>query len=349
MVKEAVAWFGWLDVHSTGPLQGRLHVAASQGNSGRLAEFAASLGEAVALAFLVDVLRVPLASVVRIPETGPEGMDFKDGVTGQIAVEGKGGHGSCVAPRKKDAMKQMKRQSAAEKYGVIVCYQQQGKSELKSKGSYVHVFDPPGDRRRRRQPPLEAVLRHYRGIAEAIGWWALVDGLGAALALPERDGGVRDWRRLLSGLLKMDGHLEDEELWRARRTRISMLGPGIAFRLGSSACLARAFFAGLNGIPSALDRPYPGFGSYFLLGLRFDVAVALAKYVLDPNAEHANSLVGLVLGDDRRERLAFSISRDGALGPVRYTGLEDGVVRVDLVAVRQVVGEDFDVNPINPG
>lgn len=305
MAKELVLWSGWLNARSDGAL--RLEHAS---NAGRLAEVAASLGEAVALDLATSAFGIPLPLWVRIPESGGETMDFKaPGPSGDIAIEAKGGHGSVVAVRKKEITKQKAGQTtAAEKYGFVLCYEMAGRPALKSKGSYVKIVDPPGDEEPA-TPIRAAILRHYWQLASSIGLAWLQAYLALAMdpeADPNRVSTARD---------------EGMRMLRAHNPRLTVRGEQYLGRYFDVRLL-------LAGEESPILPPGPT--PYFFFGIADRVIRALL-----------GSHVEQVLEVARSQDLAFAEERQGRFGPVLVTGLSDGVLRVDLISMEQVLNEDL--------
>jgi hypothetical protein len=297
MAKELVLWSGWLNVRGDGAL--RLEHAS---NAGRLAEVAASLGEAVALDLATSAFGIPLAHWMRIPESGGGSMDFKaPGPSGDIAIEAKGGHGSVVAGRKKEIVEQKTKQTtAAEKYGFVLCYEMDRQPDLKRKGSYVKMVDPPGEQ----EPPTPirtAILTHYFQLASSIG----LAWLQTYLAL-ELDPNAEPVR--LSTAKN-----EAMRLYRAHHPRREE---------GREQYLGRYFDVGLLLAGEETQPITRGPSRYFFFGIAESVIAAL----LESNVEK-------VLEFARSQQLAFTEQRAGLFGPVLVTGIADGVLRVDFVSL----------------
>lgn len=313
IAKEAMLWSGWLEVRDTGQL-----LLASARNAGRMAEIASSLGEAVALDLAVTLFDIPLSLWWRIPESGPEGMDFKaPGPNGDIAIEAKGGHGSAVSARKQEILNQKGRQSALEKYGFVLCYQMDGRSALKRKGSYVRVVDPPGDRDAPATPRHVALHTHYKQLAVAIGIDWLGQYLAAALAARERP--------------VPDGHLR--ELRNAARNMVRAHSPRV--RVGKEVYLGRYFD---ERALAALDRPADvarGPARYFFFG----IAASAVANLLSEDPTDLDLLIQRTAGDT----YALHEVHDGRYGPIVYTGIRDGILRIDLVSMTQVLDEPLDL------
>lgn len=339
VAKETMSWHGWLDAHLAGPLHGRLVVNAAS-NSGRQSEFSAGLAECIAVAVLTDLLSIPLATIMRIPETGNEGMDFRTSGPDATAIESKAGHGSCVSVKKREIAEQMKRQTAARnKYGAILCYEKKGHVPLKRKGSYLYLYDPSDPPRP--AEPVQAILHHYLRIANAIGFWLLVDGLRRLLGLPEREHATHptDLDRRLGALatFRVVGQPGSQER-RSSLVALSRSGPGICFDVSGRPYLARAFlYESLLGLTGVVD-PYPR--PVTVIGLSFDVARELAEAVLMPES---TDLCRVFLGDKFRQANRFQRVIADDMSPRYYTGLEDGVVRVDLVSIRALRDEPLDI------
>lgn len=348
IAKETLLWMGWLGVHRSGPLTGRLLVNAvslGPGNSGRSSEFSASLGECLSLAVMTDILKHPLATIQRIPENA-EGMDFRTNSVGGTAIEAKAGHGSCLAAKKRQIAVQMRRQKIASmKYGCVLMYERMHSPKLKRNGSSINVYDPPGvdvgaD-------DIGDILRHYLQISQAIGFWSLTDGINAHLGLPGRespmDVATRD--RLLARLV--DFKLEGAQGSVARLRSLAQLsgsGPGIAFAVGDRPYLARSFdFSKV--LHWSLSAP---FSPLLVLGIAFDIAQALAMYLLKPSRETSSMLERVVFEPMGCERRSFTFARTSPLGPVYYCGLEDGTVRVDLNTIMQVLNVDLNTAEAAP-
>lgn len=347
IVKETLLWFGWLGVHSLGGLAGRLLVGAGS-NAGRQAEFSAGLAECLAVAVLMDIEQLPLSTIFRIPESGTaaEGMDFRTSGPGATAIEAKGGHGSCVGRVLDKIHEQMSRQTHAQKkFGLVLCFEKHGASALKRKGSYVHIFDPP-DTPRDEEPPGRGVLRHYLQVCQAIGYWSLVDALLEALELPPRTSGDTGDALAAKLMVLRDLTLQGEPGSAERRqslVRLAWRGPGICFAVDSRPYLGRFFqyeeALGLAEGTSERARPITFFG------ISLDVVRGLASHLLQPNDTRVLSDFSTLAF---RERHRLRATKPGDLGDVYYTGLEDGVLRVDAISLSEVLTIDLNLQTQTP-
>jgi hypothetical protein len=350
--KELQGWCGWMGVHASGTNEGRLLVAGGSGNPGRQAEFSGSLGESVSLAVMTGLVGVPYAQISRIPENPKrKDMDFESPwLSGGIAVEGKSGHGPVVGKRKAEIKLQMRNRKAKEKLGVIVCYEREGRAQLKNAGSYVHVYDPP-DHPGDGASALLAVLKHYLNISESIGFWALADGVRAHLEMDPRDQAwaLKQTRRFLIALrdfeIKLDAKPGDI---RRQRNAVGRYGPGFVVGLGPRTYLCRSFdLVAVANVPVVDGRHLPL--PYFACGIELGVVKAIARYLLRPSRRAARALLKLTCGPDRELRNAFAFQRQGPFGPMAYTGLEDGTIRIDMVSMRQLEDAEFDVAEMPAG
>lgn len=304
IAKEFVMWSGWLNVRGDGLL--RLEHAA---NSGRLAEVAASLGEAVALDLAISAFGIPLTLWSRIPETGADSMDFRaPGSAGDIAIEAKGGYGSVVAVRKNEILRQKARMtSAAEKYGFVLCYEMSGRTALKRKGSYVKIVDPPGVDSRG-TTVQKSVLQHYWQVCVSIGLQWMADYLASLLDVRSKPDTVDRLRDQCRRMLK--GH----------NPRLSVHRQEYLGR----------YFDLLLLIAPGSDRSGPI--RYFFFG----IATRVLTLLINNEPEEVLLLT-------RNGSMSFEDTRQGNFGPVFWTGLADGVLRVDLMSDKQLLDEDLGI------
>jgi hypothetical protein len=335
VTKEMFLWQGWFETR--GPKErhpGRLRVnTMATTNSGRLVEFASSLGECVAMDLAIALFKIPLARWQRIPETGGEGMDFKAGAA--IAIEAKA-RCSGGAPKGK-ITEQKSRQKAREKYAFVVCYERKDKKSLRRKGSYVRVLDPPGDTVLE-EDPLREVLTHYYQISESIGIWRLMDLLGHELRLPASGHSDLDAARV-GGARLLATVVDDAGLNLRRNARVfasnvvSVRGMYYVGRLFDS--------AELRAWGHLRDTPRP----FFFMGISVEVLTMLTQYLLANGQEReqrGQQLLELVIGPSRGARFRYRFTKQGYLGPVDYYGLEDGLLRVDMYNLHQLTDEDLD-------
>jgi hypothetical protein len=244
-------------------------------------------------------------------------MDFKaPGPSGDIAIEAKGGHGSAVAARRQEILDQKGRQTAAEKYGFVLCYQMDGRPALKRKGSYVRVIDPPGDPDAPATPKHVALRRHYCQLAGSIGLAWLEDYL-AALLSPKEAPNMDRVRHLREHAMKMI---------RAHSPRV---------RIANEIYLGRYFDERLLMSRHGLAEGPGGPARYFFFG----VAASVVADLLSPEPALLDRLIERTGSDN----YALHLTREGNYGPVMYVGLTDGVLRIDLVSMAQALDEDLDV------
>lgn len=337
ITKETTLWAGWLGAHTTGPLAGRLLVSGTTAcNTGRQSEFSCSLGECVAAAVLTAIIGIPLAEVLRIPEGGNEGMDFRSDGSPSVAIEAKAAHGSCVAAKMKEISEQIDRQPHAKhRYGAIICYQTTTAPDLKKKGSYVVVYDP--------ENPMPVtinrritVIAHYQQYLKMIGFWSLVDALDRRMSWEPREH-PRDERmckRMLERIARFSSpNAPGSDARRSELVTLSRNATGICFDVANNTYFARAFHYLPDGAGSS-DQPNPR----TLLGVSLRVSQILSRIALGEDL----GVVDELLLDAVRAGHSFSLHREGHYGPIHCTGLDDGTVRMDLVDDEQLIHERLD-------
>jgi hypothetical protein len=319
IAKEKVLWCGWLEPRPDGYLRIARHAI---GHAGRLTECTASLGEALALYVAERLLGYSIQLYLRIPEKHPLGMDFAATVsTGEVALEAKArGRWSKKGAKKEIREQFAKRATATEKYGFILLYQQ-GNSK-KRRRSYVQLVDPPGlPTHPTPEDLLRRILEHYYQVSMTIGLWFL------ATVLAER-----------LGVTGPQFPVQQDILQRIRMNPANH--PGNHVIINEVKYVGR-FFERPNREPespaeAALLDSWP----YFFFGI--DVRV-LAILIQAPDDELAKLLAysKMLLG-------GFSFGVRGEYGAIQYSGLSDGVLRVDLAAKEQLTMEELDGPPNVP-
>jgi hypothetical protein len=309
--KELMQWAGWLNVRKDGRLIVRRHMT---GHNGRLREFSASIGEAIALYLLERLFGHPLSLYRRIPENGGEGMDFAVATSsGGLAVEAKARADWQLKSACTKIAEQMLRQTAAEKYGFVVLYQQKGK---RRKSSCVHVVDPPGDAQQEQDRP-RALEEHYYQVSWGIGLWPLAYILGERLGLP------------------LPPSVDPEYVARVKADpgRLRLVGVTVRGRRYVGRFFDPNLLTEGDKQAASISGDVAGW-PYFFYGLDQDIVARLlsgTKSDLEEVIEYTS------------RAQSFSARRQGEYGVLRYAALSDGVLRIDLSSRSQLEHENLDL------
>jgi len=295
--KETMLWSGWVAKRRDGFLYLR---GNTTGHSGELTNCSGSLGEALALHLAEDLYNIPLSLYRRIKEKDPQGMDFVAGTAnGDLALEAKARANWNLSGAVDSATEQMKRRTAAQKYGSALLYQLGSKGK-KRRRSYFYVFDPPpAPTGPSPEYPRRPLTQHYYQLAMVLGLWPLAHLMAIRLGIepptvePEYlERALSDPERMAAVRVESRGRVHIGRIFDPRMYPLESLG------------LAR----------------YSSAWPYFFHGLDLEVIDRLIRFDDD-------DVAALVLPGPR-----YSERRSVGNDEISHARLSDGMLRVDLSA-----------------